>query len=571
MPRISVLILSSILFGACSSERLPVADSVWTNGSIYTVDEAQPWVEAVAIKDGKFVAVGADSEIAEFIGEGTERVDLNGRMAMPGIVDTHVHATEAGRMATTCLAPGTWDRPSMEDFARAIRECNERFPEREVVYLYSFGPSTVEQDSFNKYFLDDVVPDKPVVLGDPLHYTMWLNSMALDLVGITRDSEPQNGGEIVKDDLGEPTGVLLGEEGLLASLELRQWRQASIESAVEGLNWTFEELAKHGVTSIMDAIVPVQALPLWKAALDAHPAPPRINLCLWVGRDSENVPAAVDLRAAFDASGLPDDVKVCAKIYTDGIMENGTSGLIEPYANFEHNGQMNFEPAQLHDIVADLDAYGIQAKAHSIGDRTTRELLNAYGKVIEKRGDNSLRHHIAHITAVHPDDIPRFAKLGIPAEHISALQAMIPYVELTYYPALGHERFHEEITPVAALVDSGAVVAANSDWPPAILAPFLGIQMLVTRQDPYDAARDVAGPQNRIDLESSIKIHTANGAYLLHREEQTGSIEVGKEADMIVLDRNLFEVPIDNVRHTKVLTTLIGGEVAWQSPEFDLQ
>ncbi len=571
MPYVLILLLLLPVLGACGREPEPVADIVWTNGRIYTVNEAQPWADAVAIKDGRFIAVGTNQEILRFVNKGTERVDLAGRMAMPGIVDTHVHATEAGRMATTCWAPGTWDRPSMEEFARVIRECNERYPAREVVYLYSFGPSTVEEDSFNKYFLDGVVADKPVVLGDPLHYTMWLNSMALELAGITRDTQPQNGGEIVKDGLGEPTGVLLGETGLLKKLPLPRGPAESLESAVDGLNWTFYELAQHGVTSIMDAIVPVQALPVWKSVLDDHPSPPRSNLCLWVGRDSDNVPAAIDLRAAFDASGLPDDVKVCAKIYTDGIMEDGTSGLIEPYANFEHNGRMNFEPAQLLDIVADLDAHGIQAKAHSIGDRTTRELLNAYGKVIEDRGNNVLRHHIAHITAVHPDDISRFAELGIPAEHISALQAMLPYVELTYYPALGHERFHEEITPIGALVDSGAIVAANSDWPPAMLAPFLGIQTLVTRQDPYDANRDVIGPQNRIDLETSIRIHTLNGAYLLHREQQTGSIEVGKEADLIVLDQNLFDVPIEDVRHTKVLTTMIGGKIAWQSPEFNLQ
>ena len=562
-----------LLLAGCGSEAPAPepAELVFHNGAVYTVDEANSWAEAVAINDGSIIAVGTNNEVLAYAGDATRVVDLGGRMVMPGIVDSHVHTESGGRTRTQCFAPGTFDRPTREDFAAAILDCAERFPERPFYFLSHFGPNTVGPEYFNRQFIDELIADKPVVLSDPLGHVLWMNTAAVSMTGITAETEAPAGAIIGKDEDGELTGVFYGARGMMSGLRgsMQQESAAGLDEA-ESLGWALDELSRNGVTSVMDANVDTDRLDNWSNVLKSREVAQRFNLCMWVGRDKDNVPAAADLRAAFESAGLPDDTRICAKIYTDGILENGTSGLIEQYANHDHNGQVNFPQEQLDEIVADLDAHDIPIKAHSIGDRTTRFLLNSYEKAIAARGSNELRHHVGHIISVHPDDLPRFQELGVPAEFIGHLTAMIPYVESNYYNALGHDRFHEQLMPVGELIASGAVVSANSDWPAAILDSFRGLQTTVTRQDPFSDA-PVVGPQNKIDLATAIRVHTINGAYLLHREDQVGSLEVGKAADLIVLDQNLFEIPEDTIKDTNVLLTLIGGDVAWQSPEFDLQ
>jgi predicted amidohydrolase YtcJ len=230
---------------------------------------------------------------------------------------------------------------------------------------------------------------------------------------------------------------------------------------------------------------------------------------------------------------------------------------------------MNFSQKELQRIVADLDTHDITIKTHAIGDRTNREVLNAYEKVISRRGGNPLRHHLGHLTTVHPQDFPRLRQLDVPGEFIGNVAALIPYVERSYYPALGHDRFHTEMEPVAGLLAAGAILNASSDWGAAILDPMRSIQTVITRRDPHNPEGQVAGPEHRVDLPTAIALHTINGAYVTGRERQTGSLEVGKQADLIVLDRNLFEIPAEEIRHTRVLLTLIGGKTAWKDRSFE--
>ncbi len=542
------------------------ADLVLKNGQIYTVDAARSWAQGIAIADGKIIAVGTNAEIDSMVGPSTEIVELDGRMVMPGIVDTHTHTIEAGVINQKCRLPGTFTNPDLDTFVAALLDCDQRFADDDILRGLQFTVTAIPDDKFNRQFLDSIVPDRPVFLADESGHVKWLNSKALQLAGITRDTESPEGGTVVKDEQGEPTGVLLSRAGGLASA-LRS-DDSDPELEVRGLAWAFGRMSELGVTSVMDAIVRPDDLPVWKTAIARAGLAQHINLCLWgAGNDDFNDPEA--LKSAFAEAGLPEGVRMCVKLYPDGTHEAGTAALLEPYEDRPGTGELNISPAALKRMVTAYDAAGIQIKTHNLGDRAVRVTLDAYEEVIEKRGNNGLRHHITHNTTVHPDDIPRFRELNVGADMIGAIAALIPYVKTSYYDTLGHDRFHERVLPAGGFVRAGVVVSANSDWGAGILDPMRSIQTVVTRLDPNNPDAPLAGPQHRVDLPTAIEMHTINGAWILGREGHTGSLEVGKDADLIVLDRNLFDIPTDRIRDTKIILTLYKGMTAWKSDNLD--
>ena len=542
------------------------ADLVLKNGQIYTVDAARSWAHAVAVKDGKIIAVGSNASVEKYIGAGTTLVDLEGHMAMPGIIDSHSHPGMVAMDKERCILPGTFENPGEEELVAAILACNERFADDEILRGNRFTTSAIAPERMTRWFLDELISDRPVVLNDESGHTTWLNSRALELAGLPDDVQAPKGGTVVRNENGELTGVFQSAASQLLG-DLRGRREMPDPAKLTaGINWALDEMSRMGVTSYMDAGFWAQGLPLWEAVFASREVSPRANLCFWA-TGGMDMPDAKGIREAFDNSSLPDDTKLCAKIYGDNVLEAGTAGLLEPYANRDHAGQTNQTPEFLKEIVRELDKYDIQIKTHAVGDRTARNVLDAYEEVIEARGGNPLRHHLGHLTTVSPDDFRRLRELDVPGEFIGLITALIPYVELSYYRSLGHDRFHERMMPVGGLHRTGAVLSANSDWGAAILHPMRGIQTTVTRMDPLNPEAPVAGPEHQVDLATAIAMNTINGAYLLRREDQTGSIEVGKEADIIVLDQNLFDVDIDEVRHTNILLTLIGGKVAWRSED----
>ncbi len=561
----AVSILFALGLHACG-ESQPIANSqpdlILRNGAIYTVDASRSWAQAIAIADGTILAVGKNTEIDLLAGPLTEVVDLKGRMVMPGIVDTHTHTIEAGVINQKCRLPGTFTNPGLDTFVAALRDCDVRFADDDILRGLQFTVTAIPGDKFNRQFLDSIISDRPVFLADESGHVKWLNSKALELAGITRDTESPEGGTVVKDEQGEPTGVLLSRAGGLASALRSDDEDPELE--VRGLEWAFGRMSELGVTSVMDAIVRPDDLPVWRDSIARVGVAQHINLCLWgAGSDDFNDPEV--LKSAFAEVGLPEGVRMCVKLYPDGTHEAGTAALLEPYADRPGSGELNISPAALKRMVAAYDAAGIQIKTHNLGDRAVRVTLDAYEEVIQNRGNNALRHHITHNTTVHPDDIPRFRELNVGADMIGAIAALIPYVKTSYYDTLGHDRFHERVLPAGGFVRAGVVTSANSDWGAGILDPMRSIQTVITRRDPNNPDAPVAGPQHRVDLPTAIEMHTINGAWILGREEHTGSLEVGKDADLIVLDRNLFEIPAEDIRTVKVLLTLYRGKIAWKS------
>ena len=561
---------------APSSSGAPVstktADVIFHNAKIYTVDESRSWAQALAVKDGVIQTVGLTEDVMAYKGDATTVVDVGGRMVMPGIVDVHTHYELGGLTGVQCWLPNTFENPTIDDVIAGIKECDKRFPGNGWLYGNSFHANAIPPELYNSKWLDTIVADRPAQMLDEPGHGYLLNSKALEIIreknGVTDDTQSPEGGVVGKYADGTLNGVFRST----ARKFLIEEPAPSYDDKVEAYTWAIQELYKHGTTAIMNPFSGSHMadnwwdgdLRAWKEAWNATSVQPRMDLCLFFGDGSYEPPSASRVLEVWDEANMPEEIKLCAKIYGDGVLEGGTAALVENYANRDHNGSLGFAPAELQALVTDIDAAGIPIKVHAIGDRTVREVLNAYELVIEKRGGNPLRHHIAHITSVHPDDWSRFRRLDVPAEFIGSVAALIPYVEKGYYPALGHDRFHLEMEPSGGILREGAVVAAVSDWGAALLDSMRSIQTVITRKDPNNQDSEVAGPMHRLDLPTAIAVHTINGAFIMRRENEIGSLEVGKQADLIVLDQNLFEIPEDTIRDTRVLLTVIGGKKAWE-------
>jgi len=571
LAKFTAALLALVLPGiALANEK---ADAIYYNGDIYTVDETRSWAQAMAVKNDKITVIGLEQDVLKLKGPSTNMVDLGGRMVMPGIVDVHTHYELGGLAGVQCFLPDTFQNPTLEEVVAAIKECDKRFPGDGWLYGNRFHVNAIPPEMYNAEWLDSIIPHRPAQMLDEPGHGYLLNSKALELVrehsGVSEDTPDPEGGVIGKG----PDGKLNGVFRSTARQFLIDEPTPTFEEKVEAYKWAIQELFSHGTTAIMNPYsFPHTAdnwwdsdLRAWKAAWEATNVKPHMDLCLFYGDGSYEPPSVQKTLNVWEAADMPEEIGLCAKIYGDGVLEGGTAALIENYANRDHNGSLGFDPFALKALVIDLDAANIPIKIHAIGNRTVREVLNAYEIVIKERGGNPLRHHVAHITSAHPDDWPRFRQLDVPAEYIGAVAALIPYVAQGYFPALGQERFHLMMEPVGGIMREGGIVAATSDWGAALLDSMRSIQTTITRIDPNNPDAEVAGPMHRLNLPEAIASHTVAGSYIMRREDEIGSLEVGKQADFIVLDQNFFEIPVDTIRDTKVLLTVIGGKKAWEA------
>jgi len=566
-------ILSAVAASSSASAKI-MADTILYNGAIYTVDNNLPWAQAIAIQGDKILAVGSDKDIKTLQDSETRSIDLQGRMVMPGIVDVHAHVTMGMLAGIRCFLPDTFAQPTVEKITSALRECDEKLPGEGWLYGYRFSAGILSQEDKNAKTIDKMVSHRPVLVEDEAGHTLIVNSLGLEILrknGVSENSEVPEGGTL---GIGKD-GKLSGYFGSTARNLLPLESSPTEDDMNEAMQWGIEELFRQGTTALMEPLVfPHEEtnywqseFAAWRQAFETEPVMPRVNICGYMGDGSYPAPPVSKVIEAFEAARLPKDVKRCAKIYGDGVLEAGTAALVEEYdseSGLSGTGNLGFQQKELNKMVAELDANDLSVKIHSLGDRTVRSTLNAYEPVIKERGGNPLRHHVAHITVVHPDDYSRFQELDVPAEFIGATNALIPYVEGGYLRALGEERFHNNMQPAQALVNHGAILAANSDWGAALLDNMRSIETVITRMDIHNPAAPIAGPSNRVDVPTAIAMHTINGAYILRREQDIGSLEVGKKADLIVLDQNLFLVPKTEIHNTKVLLTLVGGAKAWQ-------
>ncbi len=547
MRFVSGVVLFAGLLG-CSTEHRPV-DLILRGGAVYTMNPAQPRAEALAIADGRIVAVGSDEEIsAVYASENT--IDLEGQMVLPGFVDSHSHAVASGVALAQCdLAL----LDSVADVLAKVTACGDAQPGTGWLVGGGWNPALFKDANPNKALLDSLGLDRPVALESEDSHSLWVDSRALALAGITRDSTDPSGGVIERDlQTAEASGTLRER----TAMNLVQDQVPPISDAVReaGLLRALALAKEFGITSIIEASAGASEL----AAYDAVDARGELSVRVVVSVQVTD-PQATELMRPQDRGTARRVHADAAKIFVDGVLESETAALLEPYLdNPGSTGQLLELTQQLNARVVDLDRRGIQVHLHAIGDRAVRAALDAVAAARIANGALDNRHHIAHLQLVDPADRSRFAELGVVA-NIQALWAYPDaYITDLNLLQVGQARV-DQMYPFASLVRAGTTLAGGSDWSVSSMNPLLAIQTGIMREDPAGVAVGVLNSAERLPLQKMLEAYTTNGAYLMHQENHTGSLEVGKFADIVVLDRDLFDVPVAQISEVHVTRTLLAG------------
>ena len=539
------------------------ADAVYRGGRIYTVDARRSWAEAVAIRNGKFVAVGSNADVAAFVGPKTREVELGGRMVLPGIHDMHVHPVDGGFQALVeCSFPFT---TPLDAIVEKIRACATKTPKGEWIRGGQWAAETLETEKPpTRAMLDGAAHDHPVFLIDSTFHNAWVNSRALALLDIDAKTPDPSGGVIVRDASGAPTGILFDNAAYGAMKRLPVRTPEQYQAAIR---WAVAKMNALGITAMKDALADGYATRAYAALdragkLDMRVATSRPWHATWTESDTDE---AHNLEHWRDDQ-TPNVRTGFAKIFVDGIPPTRTAAMLEPYLpDPKHapgfKGELQHSPADLNAALVRLDKLGLTVKMHATGDAALRAGLDAIAAARKANGDSGLRHEIAHAELASPEDVPRFKELGAVAELSPILWYPTPLVAVMA-EVIGRERANR-FWPIKSYRDAGALMVYGSDWPSVVPSPspWPGIEAMVTRRDPYGIAPGALAPEQAIPLADALAIFTRNGASALRLENEEGSIEVGKSADLIVLDRNLFEIPPEQISDTVVMETVFEGRV----------
>ena len=557
---VACLALATLQLGGCSAEpRVTPADTILKNGHIFTSNPKAPWVEAVAIRDSKILDLGESKNLDKYRGAQTHVIDLSGRMAMPGIIDNHTHFL----WASYGLA-GLQFRETKNDveMKKAAREYSKAHPNETWIWgSYGFRTPSGGQA---RALLDGAFPDRPVSLLSGDGHNLWVNSKALALAGIRRDTPNPNGnarGTILRDKTGEATGIL--EEGA-KSLVLHVM-PVSDDEKLRRLKLGLAFASQHGVTSVVNATGDLAEMGFYDELHKRGELTVRMTTAFAEDVGVRHTLSPEELADFEKARQLYHDDWVRAgiiKFFADGVIETHTAGMLEPYVDTPGNkGATLYTPEEFTRDFLELDRRGFQVMTHAIGDGAVRTVLDAYEAVQKQNGQRDRRWRIEHMEAVAPADWPRFGKLGV----IAAFQPWCcPSLKGGQGKSLGPDRLQESM-PWQSILSAGATLTLGSDWPVESLDPFPIMQTALTRQSSEGNSGEGAFfPNQDLTLDQVLAGYTRNNAYAEFMEAKLGSLEVGKLADIIVISQDLYKVPVDKVGQTKVLLTMVDGKAVWQ-------
>jgi predicted amidohydrolase YtcJ len=564
----ALVLLSGYTFGQNISTS---AEVVLLHAHIYTVNARQPWAQALAIRDGKILAVGTDHEIVRYRGPSTMVIDAKGRLVLPGFTDCHAHFLDG---SFTLQQLNLDDASTISEIARRVRAYATAHPQDPWVlgrgWMYPvFGKSGLP----DKKYLDEVVPDRPVYLESYDGHTWWANSKALEAAHITRDTPNPPGGEIVGDPVtGEPTGAIKEDaaDALVRSAIPQPSRGARLQAIRAGMKHAnkFGIVRVHvpgGVYAHQDDLQSGDVLEQLRRSGELT-----VRFYLAYRLDPPDMSARQLAEILQARERYHDDwiAAGAAKFFLDGVIETHTAAMLEPYSNApSRSGDLLWEPEKYKRFVSELDRHGIQIFTHAIGDRAIRVALDAYEEAAKNNGTEDARHRIEHIEDVSEADIPRFGRVGV----IASMQPLHAYPDEdafeAWVPSVGQERARRAWA-WHSIQAAGGVLAFGSDWPIVTLSPWPGLQNAVTRQTTDGEPKGGWIPEQRITLPEAIRGYTLNAAFAGHREKTEGSLEPGKVADLIVVSQNVFQVNPLKIAETKVLLTIVGGHVVYRAGSY---
>ncbi len=554
------------------------ADAIIYNARIYTASDAG-WQSAIAIKGGKILKVGSDAEVKNLTGAQTKVQDGEGRLILPGLHDCHVHLAEGGAELLQCRLNSATNQGEVLELLKKWAAVKHPGDDKYKWILAAGLPlPAVAAAPLTCQILDSVSSTRPLLVYAEDGHSAWLNSKAMQMAGITAASTAPCGGIVELDLNGQPTGCL--REGALALVQ----KVLPVLSLKERSNALANAIAlanSFGITSAQDAHANEEVLTAYYDLAKRKKLNLKVVAALHTG---VMTPKAYDRleKQAKKYSQYPRLQAHSAKIFADGVVESHTAALLTPYLDQpEKRGDLNYSPEELKAIVKELDRRGFQIHIHAIGDRAVQTALDAFEA---KNTTNDLRHQIAHLQLVHPDDYGRFKALNITANCQAAWAFQDKYIKDLTAPLLGDERM-SRVYPFGSLKNAGARLAAGSDWTVSTLNPLDAMQVAVTRQSYELAIKDAKNfeklkfeklkqeaplnAEQKIALQDIVGAYTTGGAYVNHSEGQTGSLEAGKTADLVMLDKNIFELPVTEIAGAKVVWTMVDGDVVYEGINFN--
>lgn len=560
----STLLLGVVLAG-CAAPPEP-ADLVLLGGKIVTVDPARPEAEALAARDGRIVAVGSDDDVRAYVGDATRVIELRGRLAVPGFIESHGHFTGIGRnlMVIDLRGASTWDE-IVEIVATAARTT----PPGEWIVGWGWHQekwTAPPEPNFGGYPRNDslsrLTPDHPVLLKHAAGaHAGFANARTLELAGIDETTPDPPGGQIVRGPEGRATG-LLREAAMARVNDLFLESRKTEEIARREIELADEECIRKGITTFQDAGSRFDTVERLRAMAEAG----EVDVRLWVMlSDVIEVDELVDRAAGYRVVGAADDhfTLRAIKREVDGALGSHTAWLLEPYSDSPDESGINTTPMEELEAAAEFAIDNdFQLCTHAIGDRSNREMLDLYERVFERRGERGdLRWRIEHAQHLAPDDIPRFAELGV----IAAMQGVHCTSDGPWVPErLGPKRSSQGAYVWRKLIDSGAVVSNGTDAPIEDVDPIANFYSSVTRRMKNG---ELFYPEQRMTRMEALRSCTINAAHAAFEEDQKGSLTPGKLADVAVLSRDIMSVPEEEIPGTRLLYTIIGGEVVFEREE----
>lgn len=533
---------------------MPKADLIFINGKIWTVDKTKPNAQAVAIIGDKIVAVGSNSEIRKYAGKNTKVIDLKGRLMLPGFIDDHTHFVSGGFQL---MSVDLRDAKTPEEFARRIKEYVEKNPNRWVTggdWDHELWGGELPR----KEWIDKYTQNVPVFVTRYDGHMGLANSLALKLAGITKETPDPPGGLIVRDENGEPTGILKDEA---MSLVYKIIPEPTLEERIEAIKRALEEAKKLGLTGIHD-IGTTEDLRAYQELYKRGELTIRVYLRLPIAQWESLAKLGIEVPFGNDYIRIGS-----LKAFADGSLGSMTALFFDPYDENPNTRGLATDvvlDGRLERWSIEADKAKLQLSIHAIGDSANSLVLSLFEKIVQNNPSWDRRFRIEHAQHIHPKDFVRFKKLNV-------IASMQPYHAIDdgrwAEKRIGKERCKTSYA-FRTFIDNGVKLCFGSDWNVAPLSPILGIYAAVARQTLDGRHPEGWFPEQKISVAEAIECYTINNAYAEFAENEKGSITPGKFADLVVLSDDIFTISPEKIKDVKVLMTVLGGKVIYRSSDF---
>ena len=535
------------------------ADYVLTNGKIYTINEKQPWAEAIAVQDNKIVFVGSSKDVESFVGKNTRVADLTGRLVLPGMIDSHLHA-----MMGAAASSGVWVAgiSNIDDLLATISDYADKNSDKNVIFGWGYGLELFGPEGPSKELLDKAVPDRPayIVRGDG--HSAWANTKALELAKVDRNTPDPSppAGVFGRDADGNPTGAINGGPAniwMVENLPGAVTSESITAAAIPMLNAISEE----GITTIFDAGAPISTETAFQTVIDLDNSgnlPQRYLASHYINSANQAANAIARLKELDQKYRSKNFSIIALKITTDGVVENRKAAVWDPYLDGSGSGSINFAEEDVIRLSVEAAREGYDLYLHSLGDRAVSLGLDA-AEAVRKAGFTDVNYTLSHVQLINEKDYPRFKPADV---FINSTGGWWVFTAEEQELEILGDRANKEYS-YRQLMDEGVLLNMGSDFPadPRI-NPWIHIDGAVNRRY-YELPKssNIKNESNRISVKEAIESYTINGAKLLHMEDKIGSLEIGKMADLIVVDQNILEIPSDQIHKTRVLMTMMDGKV----------